>query len=193
MFLYFRAVYSAIYEFSHSENGLVTYSLDQGGNRKYEEFIDGISASLNSQWARNICPEDVSKDDRHVLRLAAVLHVLYDQLTKFLQEEEKSPPPQVISSLTIQRSITLCQYFTAQRRILDQVSGCSIIKQLVNKCDYFLEKQINRGHSHGTINMKFEKYKPRKPGSVLLFCFYFLFIPSSRATFSTLLFDVHFY
>ena len=50
MFLYFRAVYSAIYEFSHSENGLVTYSLDQGGNRKYEEFIDGISASLNSQW-----------------------------------------------------------------------------------------------------------------------------------------------
>ena len=133
MFLYFRAVYSAIYEFSHSENGLVMYSLDQGGNRKYEEFIDGIFASLNSQWARNICPEDVSKDDRHVLRLAAVLHVLYDQLTKFLQEEEKSPPPQVISSLTIQRSITLCQYFTAQRRILDQVSGCSIIKQLVKQ------------------------------------------------------------
>lgn len=133
MFLYFRAVYSAIYEFPHSENGLVMYSLDQGGNRKYEEFIDGISASLNSQWARNICPEDVSKDDRHVLRLAAVLHVLYDQLTKFLQEEEKSPPPQVISSLTIQRSITLCQYFTAQRRILDQVSGCSIIKQLVKQ------------------------------------------------------------
>lgn len=133
MFLYFRAVYSAIYEFSRSENGLVTYSLDQDGNRKYEEFIDGISASLNSQWARNICPEDVSKDDRHVLRLAAVLHVLYDQLTKFLQEEEKSPPPQVISSLTIQRSITLCQYFTAQRRILDQVSGCSIIKQLVKQ------------------------------------------------------------
>ena len=46
--------------------------------------------------------------------------------------------------------------------------------------------QRNRG-------IKFEKYKPRKPGNVLLFCFYFLFIPSSRATFSTLLFDVHFY
>ena len=84
MFLYFRAVYSAIYDFSHSENGLGTYSLDQGGNKNYEEFIDGISASLNSQQARNICPEDVSKDDRHVLRLAAVLHVFYDQLTKFL-------------------------------------------------------------------------------------------------------------
>ena len=133
MFLNFRAIYSAIYEFSHSENGHASYSLDRAGNTSYEAFIDGISASLNSQWARNICPEDVSKDDRHVLRLAAVLHVFYDQLTKFLQEEEKSPPPQVIASTTIQRSIALCQYFTTQRRILDQVSG-SIIKQLVKLC-----------------------------------------------------------
>ena len=127
MFLNFRAIYSAIYEFSHPENGPATYSLDRAGNARYEEFIDGISASLNRQWARNICPEDVSKDDRHVLWLAAVLHVLYDQLTKFLQGQEKSPPSQVINSTTIQRSITLCKYFTAQRRILDQVSGCSII------------------------------------------------------------------
>ena len=76
--LNFRAIYSAIYEFSHGENGPATYSLAQAGNTKYEEFIDRISASLNSQWARNISPEDVSKDDRHVLRLAAVMHVFYD-------------------------------------------------------------------------------------------------------------------
>ena len=50
-------MYSAIYEFSHSENGLATYSLDKAGNTRYEEFKYGISASLNSQWARNICPK----------------------------------------------------------------------------------------------------------------------------------------
>ena len=82
--LNFRVIYSSINEFSHSENGPATYSLDQTGNAKYESFIDGIAESLNSQWARNISPEDVSKDDRNFLRLAAVLHVLFDKLTKFL-------------------------------------------------------------------------------------------------------------
>ena len=64
-------VYSAIYEFSHSADGPAAYSLDQAGNEKYEDFIDGISKSLNSQWARNMSPEEKDdKDARHVLRLA---------------------------------------------------------------------------------------------------------------------------
>ena len=78
LLLNFRVIYSSIYEFLHSENGPATYALDQAGNTKCETFIDGIAESLPiSQWARNISPEDVAKDDRHVLRLAAVLHVLF--------------------------------------------------------------------------------------------------------------------
>ena len=57
---------------------------------RYEDFIDG-------HWVANeritCSPENVSKDDRGVLRLAAVLHVLYDQLMNFLQGDPKSPPP----------------------------------------------------------------------------------------------------
>lgn len=113
MFLNFRVIYSAIYDYSDDvENGPVTYSLDQGGNERYEEFIDGISASLNTQWAKNISLEDVSKDD--ILRLTAGLHVLFDQLSKFLQGNEKSPASQVISSTTLLRSMNLCNYFTTQ-------------------------------------------------------------------------------
>ena len=98
--LNFRVIYSSIYEFSHSKNGPATYALDQTGNAKYESVIDGIAESLNSQWARNVSPEDVSKDDRHVLRLAAVLHVLFDKLTQFLHGDEKH-----IYSLYVSKSV----------------------------------------------------------------------------------------
>ena len=39
----FRVIHSAIYEFSHSENGPIASSLHQAGNEKYEDFINGIS------------------------------------------------------------------------------------------------------------------------------------------------------
>ena len=68
-------------------------------------------------------PQDISKDDRHVIRLAAVLHLLYDQLTKMFQgDDEPSPLSGEISLITLEQSIALCNYFTEQRRILDQVS-----------------------------------------------------------------------
>ena len=84
----FRVIHSAINEFSDSENGPAAYSLHQAGNEKYEDFIDGISTSLSRQWARNMSSEDVSKDDRYVLRLATVLHVPYDQLPWLLISQD---------------------------------------------------------------------------------------------------------
>ena len=57
---------------SHGVNGPATYSLDQAGNTKYEEFIDIIYCFIEQSVGKEHPPEDVSKDDRHVLRLAAV-------------------------------------------------------------------------------------------------------------------------
>ena len=57
----FKVIHSAINEFSDSENGPTAYSLHQAGNEKYEDFIDGISKSFNSQWAPNMSPENVSR------------------------------------------------------------------------------------------------------------------------------------
>ena len=48
-FYNFRVIYSAIYEFSHSENGPAANSLHQAGNEKYEDLIHGISTSLSRQ------------------------------------------------------------------------------------------------------------------------------------------------
>ena len=112
----FRVVYENIYTFCHAENDPVTFRLDEEGNK-----VDRIAATLNKQWEENRCNEDLSKDDRHVQRLAAVMHVLYDQLEKRLNRRPDSPPPPVTEAATLKRAMRLTNYFTEQRQVLDQV------------------------------------------------------------------------
>ena len=104
----------------------MSLSLDECGNRLFETFVDKIATTLNQQWAENRNDADVSKDDRHVLRLAAPLHVLYDKLSKRLNAEPSSPPPNVIRARTLQYAIALTNYFAEQRQILDQVPYFSV-------------------------------------------------------------------
>lgn len=70
-----RLIYESIYNFCHDENDVVSLTLDVDGNTAYEAFLDKITETLNKQWEDQQECADVSKDDRHVLRLAAVLHV----------------------------------------------------------------------------------------------------------------------
>lgn len=118
----FRLIYEGIFSFCHPEDDIMTLELDAGGKTVYEEFLDQIAQALNKQWEENIDCQSVSKDDRHVLRVAAVLHVLYDQLKKRLQRLPVSPPPTVVRRDTLTQAINLIQYFTGQRKVLDQVS-----------------------------------------------------------------------
>ena len=91
------------------------------GNTAYEAFLDKIAETLNKQWEDQQEFADVSKDDRHVLRLAAVLHVFYDQLQKRLSSEPASPPQALVKKETLEQAINLTRYFAEQRKILDQV------------------------------------------------------------------------
>lgn len=107
-----RALYSNIYNFSNSKSGPLTYTLSEAANKRYKAFIDVIAASLNSQWQKNACPED-----------GHILHVVCDQLMKMLHgADEASPPGGEVGLITLEESIALCNYFTDQRRIFDQVS-----------------------------------------------------------------------
>lgn len=91
------------------------------GNTAFEEFLDKIAEQLNKQWSDNSESEDVSKDDRHVLRLAEVLHLFYDQLKKRLESLPASPPANVVNKATLKQAIALAHYFAEQRKVLDQV------------------------------------------------------------------------
>ena len=62
------------------------------------------------QWDKNRYNEDLSKDDQHMLRLAAVMHVLYDQVEQWLNRQPDSPPLPVIKAAMLQRAIRLTYY-----------------------------------------------------------------------------------
>ena len=92
------------------------------GNEAFEQFLDKITHTLNNQWEENDgTTEDVSKDDRNVLRVAAVMHMFYGQLLNRLEGLPASSPPSVVSAETLKRAIALTHYFTEQRKVLDQV------------------------------------------------------------------------
>ena len=90
-------------------------------NSVFEAFLENITDTLNKQWEDHSKSVDVSKDDRHVLRLAAVLHLFYDQLRKSLAREPSLPPQVVVKSETLAQAVHLTRYFADQRKILDQV------------------------------------------------------------------------
>ena len=97
-------MYEDIYSFCHVENDVVAHELDERGNNLFEAFSDEMAPTLNKQWEENRTDEDISKEDRHVLRLVAVLHVVYDQLEKRLNGEA-SPPSFKVSESTLKRAI----------------------------------------------------------------------------------------
>ena len=99
----------------------MSLTLDVDGNTAYEAFLDKITETLNKQWEDQQECVDVSKDDRHVLRLAAVLHVFYDQLQKGLTNQPTSPPQALVKKQTLEQAIHLTRYFAEHRKILDQV------------------------------------------------------------------------
>ena len=87
----------------------------------FEAFSDEMAATQNKQWEENPKNEDVSKEDRHVLRLAVALLMAYDQIGKRLNREEASPPSSKVSEETLKRAIRLTKSFKEQCKILDQV------------------------------------------------------------------------
>ena len=114
-------IYESIYNFCHDENDVLALTLDAPGNSAFEVFLDNITDTLNKQWEDHSKSVDVSKDDRDVLRLAAVLHLFYDQLRKSLACEPSLPPQVVVKSEMLAQAVHLTRYFADQQKILDQV------------------------------------------------------------------------
>ena len=98
----------------------------------------------------------MSKDDRYVLGLAAVLHTFYDQFQKRLSSEPALPPQALVKKETLEQAITLTRYFAEHRKILDQAgsrkySNCCM-KRLSGRIDFF-NGTISFSWSIGIMNI----------------------------------------
>ena len=85
--------------------------------------IDQIANRLNSHWEEGgTCVGNESKCDRHVLRVAAVLHVFMSVMAmKLNRREPLAPPSENIAYSTFKAAIKLVGYFKDQMKILEQV------------------------------------------------------------------------
>ena len=86
-------------------------------------YIDQIANRLNSHWEEGgTCVGNESKCDRHVLRVAAVLHVFMSVMAmKLNRREPLAPPSENIADSTVKAAIKLVGYFKDQMKILEQV------------------------------------------------------------------------
>ena len=94
----------------------MSLTLDVEGNTVYKAFLDKTMETRQREDQQECV--DVSKDDRHFLCLAAVLHVFYDQRKKGLTNQPISPPQALVKKQILEQPINLTHYFAEQRKIL---------------------------------------------------------------------------
>ena len=92
--------------------------MEKDAQEEFDKFNEDIVVSFNKLWAKGADAESSLafglKEDRHALRLAAVLHVCKDTLSKQLQQLPQSQPSDKIDLATVKVAIQLVSYFNGQ-------------------------------------------------------------------------------
>lgn len=110
----FERLYERIYV-KHNTADRVKYGLSQEALDVYiRHMSDNESQAVTSTSGH-------SKEDKNIIRLAAVMHVLYYVMEEALNQRTEDIPSK-ISERTLNEAIALSGYFERQRAILQQVS-----------------------------------------------------------------------
>ena len=106
-------LYERIYA-KHNNSDNVVYSLE-------EEALDiYVRHSQNNQSPQDGADGN-AKNDKNIIRLAAIIHVFFDILEQALDQRVQEVPIK-ISARTLTAAIALAGYFEKQRAILKQVN-----------------------------------------------------------------------
>lgn len=110
----FERLYERPYA-KHNTADRVKYGLSQEALHVYiRHMSDSESQAVTATSGH-------SKDDKNIIRLAAVMHVLYSVMEEALNQRTEDIPSK-ISERTLNEAIALSSYFEKQRAILQQVS-----------------------------------------------------------------------
>lgn len=110
----FEQLYERIYA-KHNTADRAKYGLSQEALHVY------IRHMSNSESQTVTATSGHSKDDKNIIRLAAVMHVLYSVMKEALNQRTEDIPSK-ISERTLNEAIALSGYFEKQRAILQQVN-----------------------------------------------------------------------
>ena len=111
----FDRIYDKIYG-EHNTGDQVKYSFSDEALHVYVRHMD---ESDNSQ--EGAAGAANSKDDKNIVRLAAVMHVLFTVMKHALNQRTDAIPRKIPGS-TMNAAIALSNYFEKQRAILVQVT-----------------------------------------------------------------------
>ena len=114
----FNKIYERIYGI-HNTGDRVEYRLAREALNVYVRHMGGNAGDVQPQATGR-------KDDKNIVRLAAVIHVFFSLIEQAL-DQRSEPIAQDIGPSTIQAAISLASYFEKQRAILRQVITSQIL------------------------------------------------------------------
>ena len=120
--LVFRKTYMDIWDANHREDETIVMELDEDAERLYQEKCKSIEKVLNDHWEK-CTPYDSSLSKLHHiwLRVAAILTVLYNHISRRLRPELQLPIEKKISKANMEFAINLVKFYTDQKNILNKV------------------------------------------------------------------------
>ena len=111
----------AIYDQHHKENPMVM-ELTQDAQALYEGEYTAVIATLNSNWAECVPYDNSFAKVRLWLRVAAVLAVLYANITAKLEPDSTTPITNKITKENLKHAMNLVKYYMDQKAILVKVT-----------------------------------------------------------------------
>lgn len=109
----FDRIYDKIYA-KHNTGDQVQYSLS---HEALDVYVRHMGENIPQEGAARAAN---SKDDNNIIRLAAVMHVLFSVMNQALNQRNDDIPKKIPTS-TMNAAIALSSYFEKQRAILLQV------------------------------------------------------------------------